>query len=585
MYRNLEKEAQVDPNKFIEKGMITFFGTERSLHCSLSKERLVLYPESWLYKTWLNAANENGGEFYTGYPERNLELIIAHMRGEHINIDMKDHTELSLLINDFNEHDVKPPQYILERISEQKWNDGTKGIYKYLSIINENSIKQKEEMNFMNKNDNNKIVLLNKLIDLMNQLIGDNKSLKEDNSYLKNSINEIKNDIKVFKEDHNSIMNDMKVFKEDHNSIMNDIKIFKEDNDSMMNDIKNLKEDNNSIKNNNEINRINLCECKNDNKSILNNIINLKSSLDEINKSQVNSNNKIDHFNSIICNDTINKKEINQLPNNIDIQNKYHVNKCNSSSSPPSVSIPLSPSSPPSSPSSPSSPSPSSSSPSSPSSPTSSSPSLPSIFHRQSIHLFNHDITDNNGFSKSKILKKNRTYISILNNWLGKERKWKLLFRASEHKYSAREFHKYCDNKGETVTLIKHIGHNNHINIFGGYTDQSWESKKSNYFKPYSKEFLFTLSNEHNIPPTQYLHNDNNDNSFSILYNPSFGPIFGSYDFALSDDCHNNIFSVCNAHSYQHINTPQNSSLFVNTNNPNSVNAFKVDDYEVWQRI
>ncbi|KAK8810420.1 hypothetical protein WA158_006995 [Blastocystis sp. Blastoise] len=171
------------------------------------------------------------------------------------------------------------------------------------------------------------------------------------------------------------------------------------------------------------------------------------------------------------------------------------------------------------------------------------------------------------------------TELSLV-NWLGKEKKWKLLFRASEHKYKANKFHKYCDYKGETVTIIKHIGHNNHINIFGGYTDQSWESGSGSW-KPYSKEFLFTLSNEHGIPPTKYDYT-NSDRSCGIYCYSSYGPYF--CDIYISDQCHSNTNSYCNAHSYSEVNTPQKSSLFVNTNNSNSTNKFTVEDYEVWGR-
>ncbi|KAK8803196.1 hypothetical protein WA158_000890 [Blastocystis sp. Blastoise] len=170
------------------------------------------------------------------------------------------------------------------------------------------------------------------------------------------------------------------------------------------------------------------------------------------------------------------------------------------------------------------------------------------------------------------------TEVSLV-NWLGKEKKWKLLFRASEHDWKASEFHNYCNNKGETVTLIKHIGHNNHINIFGGYTDQSWAGSCS--WKPYSKEFLFTLSNEHGIPPTKYDYT-NSDRSCGIYCYSSYGPYF--CDIYISDQCHSNTNSYCNACSYSEVNTPQKSSLFVNTNNANSTNNFTVEDYEVWGR-
>ncbi|KAK8794651.1 hypothetical protein WA158_001632 [Blastocystis sp. Blastoise] len=182
-------------------------------------------------------------------------------------------------------------------------------------------------------------------------------------------------------------------------------------------------------------------------------------------------------------------------------------------------------------------------------------------------------------FMNSTILKK-KCFETPLVNWLSKERKWKLLFRASEHNYSAIEFHKYCDNQGETVVLIKHIGHNNHINIFGGYTDQNWNC--SGDYIPSSKEFLFTLSNEHNIPPTKYKHNGEGSGicCFSCL-----GPIFGDgYDIFINDDCHTTTNSNIASHSFSTVDTPQKSSLFVNTSDSNSTNMFQVDEYEVWGR-
>ncbi|KAK8797557.1 hypothetical protein WA158_005903 [Blastocystis sp. Blastoise] len=184
-------------------------------------------------------------------------------------------------------------------------------------------------------------------------------------------------------------------------------------------------------------------------------------------------------------------------------------------------------------------------------------------------------------FSDSLILRdKEMDY--QLQKWLGKEKKWKLLFRASEHNYSANEFHKYCDNKGETVTIIKHKGHDNYINIFGGYTDQSWAGSGS---KSFSKEFLFTLSNEHGIPPTKYDY-INSDRSYAIYCYSSYGPIFGGgHDIKISDQCYSNTDSYCNAHSYSEVSTPQKHSLFVNTNDSNSGNSFTVEDYEVWGRI
>ena len=69
----------------------------------------------------------------------------------------------------------------------------------------------------------------------------------------------------------------------------------------------------------------------------------------------------------------------------------------------------------------------------------------------------------------SSILKGEKGFITQLQQWLGEKCKWNLCYRASRDGWSARNFHRNCDNKGPTVVLIK-------VNefIFGGYTDQNW---------------------------------------------------------------------------------------------------------------
>ena len=43
----------------------------------------------------------------------------------------------------------------------------------------------------------------------------------------------------------------------------------------------------------------------------------------------------------------------------------------------------------------------------------------------------------------------------------------------SEHGYSAKSFHEYCDNKGPTLMVVKSSGGW----IFGGYTTESWSEE------------------------------------------------------------------------------------------------------------
>ena len=64
----------------------------------------------------------------------------------------------------------------------------------------------------------------------------------------------------------------------------------------------------------------------------------------------------------------------------------------------------------------------------------------------------------------------NQQYDSYLREWIG-DYKWKLIYRASEHGYTAKSFHEYCDKKKPTLVIIKSSGGW----IFGGYTTQSWK--------------------------------------------------------------------------------------------------------------
>ncbi|KAK8801949.1 hypothetical protein WA158_006344 [Blastocystis sp. Blastoise] len=196
-----------------------------------------------------------------------------------------------------------------------------------------------------------------------------------------------------------------------------------------------------------------------------------------------------------------------------------------------------------------------------------------------SKHYF---VSRNTNFIDSIILNGNNNYINALNFWFGKEKIWKLVFRASEHEYKASEFHKYCDHKCPTVTIIKHIGHDNKINIFGGYTTQYWESRTDDYNKYDCGSFIFTLNNEYNILPTKYDILDPNNALHCDINN---GPDFN--DICISDDCHNNSNSYINGKTvtYTHSIIPQFRSLFVNTAGPKQKNSFIVDDYEVYELI
>ena len=84
------------------------------------------------------------------------------------------------------------------------------------------------------------------------------------------------------------------------------------------------------------------------------------------------------------------------------------------------------------------------------------------------------DILAPNPLSESVIV--NRAQSKTLVSWLPEE-DWKLgkvvlLYRASRDGWASSSFHSSCDNKRATVTIVKSGAY-----IFGGYTDQPWESK------------------------------------------------------------------------------------------------------------
>ena len=64
----------------------------------------------------------------------------------------------------------------------------------------------------------------------------------------------------------------------------------------------------------------------------------------------------------------------------------------------------------------------------------------------------------------------NQQYDEPLKEWLGSDKDMKLLYRASEHDYTAESFHECCNYNEPTLIVIK----SSEGWIFGGYTTQSW---------------------------------------------------------------------------------------------------------------
>ena len=131
--------------------------------------------------------------------------------------------------------------------------------------------------------------------------------------------------------------------------------------------------------------------------------------------------------------------------------------------------------------------------------------------------------------------------IEFLMKSLKSPRKVELIFRASEHNFSAAAFHQKCDNKADTLTLIRtEFG-----KTIGAYSHYEWKSEGGNYVhNSRRRACIFSLDMMEKFVPQ----GDGN----LIFRHKDYGPTFGSgHDIRISDGCNNNNDSYANfPHTY-----------------------------------
>ena len=108
-----------------------------------------------------------------------------------------------------------------------------------------------------------------------------------------------------------------------------------------------------------------------------------------------------------------------------------------------------------------------------------------------------------------------------------------LLYKLTRDGDSSSSFHNKCNNKGNTLTLLKTTrGYRS-----GGFTTQNWSS--SGGYKNDNNTFLFSLD----YKECYFTVEGNN----AIYDNSSYGPTFGSgHDLYISNNCSQNNSSYCN---------------------------------------
>jgi len=107
-----------------------------------------------------------------------------------------------------------------------------------------------------------------------------------------------------------------------------------------------------------------------------------------------------------------------------------------------------------------------------------------------------------------------------------KDLKWDLKYRGTRDGFKASDFHAKCDGIANTLTVIK----SQNGNVFGGFTEKAWNSRKGSVTDP--SAFIFSLVNKNENP---FKAKCSNSGKYAIYCSPNKGPVFGGDDDKLRD--------------------------------------------------
>ena len=116
---------------------------------------------------------------------------------------------------------------------------------------------------------------------------------------------------------------------------------------------------------------------------------------------------------------------------------------------------------------------------------------------------------------------------NLLNTWIREKlghsiKKYTLIYKLTKNGSNPSDFHKYCDNKSPTLTIIQ----TKNNEIFGGFTTLNWN------YDTYDRNvntFIFSL----NLKKKYEMFNSEKE---AIISNKEFGPTFGHYDIMFKGD-------------------------------------------------
>ncbi|KAM7434591.1 hypothetical protein ABFA07_015380 [Porites harrisoni] len=136
---------------------------------------------------------------------------------------------------------------------------------------------------------------------------------------------------------------------------------------------------------------------------------------------------------------------------------------------------------------------------------------------------------------------------------------YSLIYRASRNGWAASNFHSFCDRKGPTVVVVKSGNY-----IFGGYTEQHWESISNGAFRTDPNSFLFSLVNPSGLQPTKMCLIPGKKGS-AIHCHSSYGPRFGLGDLYIPNSPNSSNCAVSLNNTYQ-LPLGQNANTFLTGN-------------------
>jgi hypothetical protein len=129
------------------------------------------------------------------------------------------------------------------------------------------------------------------------------------------------------------------------------------------------------------------------------------------------------------------------------------------------------------------------------------------------------------GLNDSKILteSEHQTLRRFVGEGKAKSPELKLLYRGSRDGFAAADFHRLCDGKGPTLTVVQ----TPQGWVFGGYASVSWASAGDWVSAPGC--FLFTLRNSRKLSPQTFALTKP---QYALCSDANYGPILGGGPFA-----------------------------------------------------